>query len=121
VANQAWEISGSLVLTGERATERGVQPQRPYSRERGQWGAFELVARHGRLAIDPAAFAAQLAAPDASRSASATGAGLLWYLNPNVKYVLTFERTSFEAGPSGVRPPEHAIIFRLQLNLQPTL
>jgi phosphate-selective porin OprO/OprP len=121
VANQAWEISGSLVLTGEQATDRGVQPQRPYSRERGQWGAFELVARHSRLAIDPAAFAAQLAAPGASRSATATGAGLLWYLNQHVKYVLTFERTWFEAGPSGVRPPEHAIIFRLQLNLQPTL
>jgi phosphate-selective porin OprO/OprP len=121
VANQAWGITGSLVLTGEPATERGVKPRRPYSRERRHWGAFEVVARHAQLEIDPAAFAARLADPDASRTATATGAGLLWYLNQQVKYVLTFERTAFEGGPGGVRPPEHAIIFRLQLNLQPTL
>ena len=121
VANQAWGVTGSIVLTGESASERGVDPRRPYNRERRQWGAFEIVARHAQLKVDPAAFAAGLAAPDASRSASATGVGLLWYLNQHVKYVLTFERTSFEGGPNGVRPNEHAIIFRLQLNLQPTL
>jgi len=121
VANQAWGVTGSIVLTGESATERGVDPRRPYNRERRQWGAFEIVARHAQLNVDPAAFDAGLAAPGASRSAAASGAGLLWYLNQYVKYVLTFERTSFEGGPGGVRPPEHAIIFRLQLNLQPTL
>jgi phosphate-selective porin OprO/OprP len=121
VPNQAWEVTGSFVLTGESATDRGVDPRRPYNRESRQWGAFEIVARHAQLNVDPAAFDAGLAAPGASRRAAATGAGLLWYLNQYVKYVLTFERTSFEGGPGGVRPPEHAIIFRLQLNLQPTL
>jgi phosphate-selective porin OprO/OprP len=121
VANHAWEATGSLVLTGEPATEQGVKPRRPYSREHRQWGAFEIVARHSQLKVDPAAFAAGLAAPDASGTATATGAGLLWYLNQHIKYVLTFERTAFEGGPGRTRPPEHAIIFRLQMNLQPTL
>jgi hypothetical protein len=38
-----------------------------------------------------------------------------------VKYVLSFERTVFDDDAHGKRPPEHALVFRLQLNLQPNL
>jgi hypothetical protein len=37
-----------------------------------------------------------------------------------VKHVLTYERTVFDHGTAS-RGPENAIIFRLQLNLQPSL
>jgi hypothetical protein len=38
-----------------------------------------------------------------------------------VKYVLSFERTVFDDSAQSSRPPEHALVFRLQLNLQPNL
>ena len=38
-----------------------------------------------------------------------------------MKFVVTFERTVFDDNRAGSRPPEHAIVFRAQLNLQPSL
>jgi hypothetical protein len=44
-----------------------------------------------------------------------------WYPNAYIKYVLSYERTVFDDNPGGPRRPEHAIVFRLQFNLQPSL
>jgi hypothetical protein len=44
-----------------------------------------------------------------------------FYANAYVQYVLSFERTVFEETPQARRPPEHALVLRLQLNLQPNL
>jgi phosphate-selective porin OprO/OprP len=119
ITNTAWEVTGSFVLTGEAGSERGVVPKRPFDPGHGSWGALQLIARHSRLAIDPLAFADGFAASNASRTASATGIGASWYASPYVKYVLTFERTVFDDNPGASRLPEHAIVFRLQFNLQP--
>jgi hypothetical protein len=62
-----------------------------------------------------------LASINSSQSASATGVAALLYANPYVKYVLSYERTVFDNPPQVQRPPEHALVFRLQLNLQPAL
>jgi phosphate-selective porin OprO/OprP len=121
VANRAWEMTGSVVLTGDTATERGVLPKEPFDPESGHWGALQVFARYSRLTVDPIAFTEGFAAASASQSAAATGVGAAWYLNLYVKYVLTFERTLFDENPHGKRLPEHAIIFRLQFNLQPSL
>jgi len=55
----------------------------------------------------------------------ACGSGLLaclaFYANVYVKYVFSFERTVFDDSAQSKRPPENALVFRLQLNLQPTL
>jgi hypothetical protein len=38
-----------------------------------------------------------------------------------VKYVLSYERAIFDDNAEGPRKPEHAIVFRLQFSLQPSL
>ena len=52
---------------------------------------------------------------------SATGVGALLYANTAVKFVLTYERTVFDDNQPGSRSVEHALVFRAQLNLQPSL
>jgi phosphate-selective porin OprO/OprP len=121
ITNTAWEVTGSFVLTGEAANERGVIPKRPFEPALNHWGALQLIVRHSRLAVDPLAFADGFAAANTSRTASATGVGASLYANSYVKYVLTFERTVFDDNPNAARRPENAIVFRLQFNLQPTL
>jgi phosphate-selective porin OprO/OprP len=121
LTHTAWEITGSYVLTGEPTSDRGVIPARPFDPSRHQWGAVQIVARHSRLNLDPAAFTSGLASSASSRAASATGVSALLYANAYVKYVLSFERTVFDDSAQAGRPPEHAMVFRLQLNLQPSL
>lgn len=121
ITNTAWEVTGSFVVTGEAATERGVIPSRKFDPGQGYWGALQLIARYSRLTVDPLAFTDNFAAANASRVATATGIGASWYANGYVKYVLTFTRTGFDDNPNAARRPENAIVFRLQFNLQPTL
>jgi phosphate-selective porin OprO/OprP len=121
LTHTAWEVTGSLVLTGEPATDRGVIPAKPFDPEKRQWGALQVVARHSRINLDPAAFATGLASAASNRTASATGIAALLYANQYVKYVLSFERTVFDDSAQSRRPPEYALVFRVQLNLQPTL
>ena len=117
----AWEVTGSYVVTGEPTSERGVIPAKPFDPSQHHWGALQVVARHSRINLDPAAITLGLASSSSSQTASATGIAALLYANPYVKYVLSFERTVFDDDPHGKRPPEHALVFRLQLNLQPNL
>jgi phosphate-selective porin OprO and OprP len=121
VTNTAWEVTGSFVLTGEAASERGVVPSQPYDPALHHWGALQLIARRSQLAVDPTVFANSLAAAGASRTASATGVGVAMYATKEVKFVFTFERTVFDHQSATGRPPEHAIVFRAQFNLQPSL
>jgi phosphate-selective porin OprO/OprP len=113
-------VTGSFVLTGETASDRGVTPKRPFDPAQGHWGALQIVARRSRLKIDPVAFADGFAASTANRSGTATGVSAIWYANQYVKYVLSFERTLFDDGPNAKRRPEHAVVLRLQFNLQPS-
>jgi phosphate-selective porin OprO/OprP len=114
VANQAWEVTGSLALTRENASDRGIHPHRPLDPPSGNWGAWQLVARYASLAVDRAAFEQGLAGPAASRRARQCTAGINWYPAAVVKYYANVERTSFpEAADS--RPVENVFIVRAQL------
>jgi phosphate-selective porin OprO/OprP len=118
VSNEAWEVSASVVLTGETATASGVRPRRSFDPTRHTWGALELAARVNRLSVDGTAFSRGLADPTKSaREARAWAVGLNWYLNRNVKYVVDFERTTFTGGATagGDRRPENAILVRSQV------
>jgi phosphate-selective porin OprO/OprP len=120
--NTGWEITGSVVLTGEAASERGVVPAQPFDPAQRRWGAYQLIVRYSHLTVDPSVFANGLAAANASSAASAAGIGVAMYANSAVKFVFTYEHTSFgTVGTATPRLPEHAIVFRAQLNLQPTL
>jgi phosphate-selective porin OprO/OprP len=118
VTNHAWEVSGSYVLTGEAASDRGVRPRESFDPASGRWGALQIVARVTRLSIDPLAFTRGLAAPGASRHATSFTVGANWYPTSYVKYYVTYERTTFRAGEGGgedARPAESVILFRVQL------
>ncbi len=121
ISNRAWGVTGSFVVTGEATSERGVIPKRPFNPAARHWGALQMIARYSRLEVDRLAFTEGFAAPNASRVATAVGVGVAWYLSDYVKYVLTYERTAFDDEGVDRRATEHAIVFRLQLNLQPSL
>ena len=121
IANSAWEVTGLVVATGEKATDRGVVPAKPFDLAKKQWGALQIGARYASLRVDPQAFSLGLAGAGTSQKATAAGVNATWYVSSAVKYVLSYERTVFDDNADGPRKPEHAIIFRLQFNLQPSL
>jgi phosphate-selective porin OprO/OprP len=126
LANSAWQLTASYVLTGEKASFTGVVPQKPFNPAKGQWGALELATRVGGLHVDSDAFhnfgaaAAPNALADRTKSASdaaSWGVGVNWYLNSAVKFMLDYDHTHFEGGAAGGndRKDEHALFSRIQL------
>jgi phosphate-selective porin OprO/OprP len=118
VDTNAWQLAASYFLTGEEAAFRGFKPKASFSPQDGTWGAFEVVARVQKLTVGSEAFAGgadSFADPAAAaREASAWGLGLNWYLNDTVKWLLDYERTSFEGGAlAGDREDEDAVQLRL--------
>jgi phosphate-selective porin OprO/OprP len=118
VDTDAWQVAASYFLTGEEASFRGFQPKSRFSLADDTWGAFEVVARVQSFSVSDEAFeggADSFADPLASASqADSWGVGLNWYLNENVKWLLDYERTSFEGGAlTGDREDEDAVQLRL--------
>src|SRR5882762_840055 len=113
--NQAWEVTGSYLLTGEAASSGIVRPKRDFDPPNGRWGALQLVARCAMLTVDRHAFIADLAAAGSSRATKQFTVGANWYPNPYIKLYGTFERTVFETDPSSSRSAENVILFRTQL------
>jgi phosphate-selective porin OprO/OprP len=114
VTNEAWEVTGSYVLTGEPASDRGIRPKRPFDPQGGGWGALQLVARYSELHVDPIAFSRGFAAATASADAASWAIGANWYLATPIKYSVMYERTTFDGGNTD-RPTENVAIFRVQL------
>ena len=110
VANRAWEATGSIVLTGEAASDRGVRPKNNFDPQNGHWGALQLLARYADLKIDRDAFTAGLVSTGASSGAKSFTLALNWYPNPNIKYYATFERTTFGKDLTIARPTENVIL-----------
>jgi phosphate-selective porin OprO/OprP len=117
IAHTAWQLAGSVVLTGEPATDAGagVRPRENVDFGNGHWGALQVAARYHTLQVDEAARILGFATDGASLKAEAWTIGLNWYLTPNFKYVLNFERTVFDDDPDGLRPAENALAFRTQM------
>ncbi len=117
--HRAWQLVGRWVLTGEDASQRGVtQPARPFSPGAGHWGAFEAVARRGRLEIDEDAFPLFADADSAASSASTWGVGLNWHPTRNLKLAANYTHASFghvQGGAAGRREDERVFFTRLQL------
>ena len=115
LTNNAWQISGGYVLTGEASTFGGVRPQAPLDPAKGTWGAVEVVARVHALDVDDDVFPIFA---DSTRSVTAVhayGAGVNWYWNRNVKFVLSYDHAQFDGGATGGdRPSENLLFLRLQ-------
>ena len=118
IAHDAWQVAGSWVLTGEKATDAGsgVRPRANFDFGNGNWGAFQVAARYHTLEVDEQAITLGLATPGSSRKAEAWTVGLRWYLTGNFWYTVNFERTVFDGDPDGPRKAENALAFRTQVN-----
>ncbi len=115
--HSAWQLVGSWVLTGEKASYRGVKPNHPFAPGDGGWGAFELVARYGRLDIDDRAFPVFADAGASATEATAWALGLNWYLTGNLKLVANYARADFDGGsPGGPREDEKTFFTRAQFS-----
>ena len=111
----AWQVTGSLLLTGERASFRGILPRRPFDPTRGQWGAFEVALRTTELAVDDDAFPVFADPNTQVRRATSTGAAFNWYLNRGVRLQVNYLVTRYAGGALvGNRESEHAVMTRLQ-------
>jgi phosphate-selective porin OprO and OprP len=117
IEQQSWQVTGSWVLTGETATGRAIQPRKAFDLSKGQWGAFEIVARGNALTVGDEAFPVFANPDQAARKATAAGVGLNWYLNRNVKIAADYERTAFDRGAAAGadRPDEHSLFTRFQI------
>ncbi|HTL70361.1 MAG TPA: porin [Candidatus Eisenbacteria bacterium] len=117
IKNDAWQVLGTWVLTGEDASYKGVTPRHPFDPSQRTWGAFELATRYGELLIDPDAFDLGFASRAVSVSAIQEWAlGLNWYLNRNVKLMLDYSLSTFrDGGPAEDRKSEHVILTRAQV------
>ncbi|PYJ06862.1 MAG: porin [Verrucomicrobia bacterium] len=116
--NTAWDVTASYILTGELNTLRGPVPRSAFSPRGGGWGAWELVARVGKLSIADEVFP-DYAAAGSANSAFSYGVGLNWYLNRNVKVNLDYEHTRFDGGSAAsgavTAQDENAFLTRVQL------
>ena len=116
--HDAWSVQTSFFLTDETATYGHVEPRRPISPSKGQWGAWEMAVRYAQLNIDPDSFAFNLADPAVSAlRAKSTTVGLNWYLNGNVRITGNFVHTDFTGGTPAYRAADHenGLMFRTQL------
>ena len=115
VANHAWAVTASYVLTGEATSDRGVRPRAPFDPRARHWGALQIAARFSELTVDDDVFVSGFAAPGASSGARQWTVGVNWYPVQWVKWYATFERTTFNESPVAARPAEDVILFRFQL------
>jgi phosphate-selective porin OprO and OprP len=122
--NKAFNLEASYVLTGENATYNGVTPKYNFDPAKHHWGAFEVVGRYGELKLDKSIFSENFANLNTSASeAQDFGAGLNWYLNPNVKVAFDYLHTGFDRGAviadgyDGDRKSEDLFLTLLQLSI----
>ena len=115
--NEAWQVAASYVVTGEKASYKGVNPSRPFDPRNGAWGAVEIGARYSDLSVDKDAFPTFADPAASARKARAWAAGVNWYLNKSVKVVLNYEQTKFDGGAAGGadREDERVILTRFQI------
>ncbi len=117
--NEAWEATGSVVLTGEKPSYSGIRPRHSFEPIRGfgHLGAVELALRYSQVRTDGATFPLFANPKTAAREAKEMGIGLNWYVNRYTKLVTDYEHTSFRMALSSVTPlhSEEVLMSRIQL------
>ena len=102
-SNNSWQIAGSYVLTGEKASYNGVIPRNNFDPQKGTWGAFELVGRYHALNLDEGMFNRFATVGSSIQGAQGYTIGLNWYLNRNLTFKLNYDQLFFEGGRSEER------------------
>ncbi|MEI6284510.1 MAG: porin [Opitutae bacterium] len=121
--NTAWQLAAGYVLTGEKASYKGVSPSNDFDRASGSLGAFEVVGRVAELDIDNNAFTTYADRDKSATKATSYAVGLNWYLSKVTRLSLDYTHTKFDLAPSAapaatspIHHSEDAILTRLQLN-----
>ncbi|HEX4784990.1 MAG TPA: porin [Candidatus Sulfotelmatobacter sp.] len=119
VRNEAWQITGSCMLTGEKNAYAGVRPRNATEHAAGlrRLGAIELKIRYSQLRIDGDAFPRLANPATAPQSAKEKAIGLSWYMNRYVKLETDYERTGFGMASPGATPlhGENVLMNRIQM------
>lgn len=119
VRNEAWQVAGSVMLTGEKNSYAGVRPRNATEHALGfrRFGALELALRYSQLRIDGDAFPNFANPATAPQSAKEQAVGVNWYLNRYVKLETDYEHTGFRMASSTVAPlhNENVLMNRIQL------
>lgn len=117
--NQAWQVTGSVMLTGEKNSYSGVRPSYAFEPNRGlrHLGGWELVSRYSRLRVDPHAFPLFADPKKSAEGANEWGVGINWYLNRFARIGTDYEHTRFDMASQNIAPlhSENVIISRIQL------
>jgi phosphate-selective porin OprO/OprP len=126
MTNEAWQVVGSYVLTGEDASYTGVKPRQDFSLHDHTWGAFQLVARYGQMTLDNNYYTSEGSstgvggafASQGPRIVTNIGVGLNWYLNSNVKAQFEYDYDGYTGGIWPVNPEnadQNSFMTQLQL------
>jgi phosphate-selective porin OprO/OprP len=119
VKNDAWQVAGSVMLTGEKNSYGGIKPRNSFEPTRGfrHMGAVELAVRHSQLRIDKGAFPLFASPKTAAQAAQEYGIGVNWYLNHFVKLTTDYEHTNFRMALANVTPLHSENVFMSQIQL----
>ncbi len=120
--NDAWQLAAGYVLTGEKASYKGVVPANDFDRASGSTGAVEIVGRIASLDIDNAAFTTFADRDKSATKANSYAVGLNWYLSKVTRLSLQYAHTQFDLAPGAnpsattvIKNSEDAVLARLQL------
>jgi phosphate-selective porin OprO and OprP len=119
--HQAWHVTASVVVTGQKASYEGVKVDDTFDVSAGRFGAIELVGRYDVLALDEDAV--DTFGDPARHFTDATGLwlGANWFPNSAIKVSVAFVRTTLElpaAAPDTVEEPDPEQLVILQTQLQ---
>jgi phosphate-selective porin OprO/OprP len=119
IQNEAWQVTGTFMLTGEKNSYGMIVPRNTFEPTRGfrHMGAVELAARYSQVRIDKGAFPLFASPTTAAQEAQERGIGVNWYLNRFVKLTTDYEHTNFRMALSSVSPlrSENVLMSRVQL------
>jgi phosphate-selective porin OprO and OprP len=119
--HRGWHVTLSYVFGGSNGYD-GAIADHPWDPAAGHFGALEIVARYGRLALDSRTFPTFAEGWKSARGGTSVGVTLNWVLGRLFRVVLGLERTQFEAGAGTAdavqnRPSEYVMVTRLTLSL----
>jgi len=119
VTNRAWQVAGSVVLTGEKNTYNGVKPRNSFEPSRGlrHLGAFEVAFRYSQVRIGSNAFPLFASSKTAAQAANERAVGLNWYLNRFVKLTSDLEYTKFTMAFKTFPPLHSEIVLMNRVQL----
>lgn len=119
IRNQAWETTGSVMLTGEQNAYNGIRPRRNFEPMR-HWthlGAVELVARYSNLRVGANAFPLFANPTTAAQTAAERGLGVNWYLNRFAKLTTDLEQTNFRMSSKSIPALHNEMVLMSRVQL----